>query len=45
MRMPQDNIDTVLQEISKGNYGPAQQTIRDLLDEAEQIVPPSSIAI
>ena len=35
--MPKDEIDEVLEQISKGNYGPAEKTIRAFLNEAGQL--------
>jgi hypothetical protein len=45
MTMPKDEIDEVLEQISKGNYGPAEKTIRAFLNEAGQLMPPSSVKI
>jgi hypothetical protein len=45
MTMPKDEIDEVLEQISKGNYGPAEKTIRAFLNEAGQLKPPSSVKI
>jgi hypothetical protein len=43
--MPKDDIDDVLVQISKGNFGPAERIIRDSLTEAGMLIPPSTIKI
>jgi hypothetical protein len=45
MALPKDEIDEVLEQISRGNFGPAERTVRDFLHEASQLQPPNSIKI